>query len=231
MTDGSLASSPMILSAGGQDEQPCEVKSSTTARGSAASAGRMTAMIAHTPSAPDHREKRLWAIIAVIPNPESYWPPFLHTAASGPPAFQRRKAAFLIGRLPRARYSLRGDASITFASRRQPAQHVVQNTAVPVVVEFVERIDPAQQWDPLQRAIARNDLRGQLLPRFQVALEAVDCHRLVALQPERLPRRPLLEGQRQHAHTDEIGAMDPLEALADHGAHAQKPRSLRGPVA
>ena len=55
ITDGSLASSPMILSAGGHDEQPCEVNSSTTARGSAW-AGRMMATIAQTPSAPDQRE-------------------------------------------------------------------------------------------------------------------------------------------------------------------------------
>src|SRR5947208_216485 len=65
MTLGSFASSPMILSAGGQDEQPWEVNSSTTARGSAW-AGRMTATIAQTPSAPDHREIELWAIIVVI---------------------------------------------------------------------------------------------------------------------------------------------------------------------
>ena len=63
--EGSLASSPIILSAGGQDEHPCEVNSSTTARGSAW-AGRMMATIAQTPSAPDHREIELWAIIAVI---------------------------------------------------------------------------------------------------------------------------------------------------------------------
>src|SRR6476620_10726265 len=77
MTLGSLASSPMILSAGGQDEQPCEVNSSTPARGSAA-AGRMTAMIAQTPSAPDKiapdqreiglREIRLEAVIVVMSN-------------------------------------------------------------------------------------------------------------------------------------------------------------------
>src|SRR6516225_7049778 len=67
MIDGSFASSPRILSAGGHDEQPCEVKSSTTARGSAW-AGRMMAMIAKSPRAPDQREKELWAIIAVIAN-------------------------------------------------------------------------------------------------------------------------------------------------------------------
>jgi hypothetical protein len=48
-----------MLSAGGQDEHPCDVNSSTTARGSLASAGRMIATIAHTPSAPDHREIEL----------------------------------------------------------------------------------------------------------------------------------------------------------------------------
>src|SRR5690242_21060923 len=65
MMEGSFASSPMILSAGGQDEQPWEVKSSTTARGSAW-AGRMMATIAQSPRAPDQRETRLQAIIPVI---------------------------------------------------------------------------------------------------------------------------------------------------------------------
>src|SRR5579859_5405918 len=72
MMEGSFASSPMILSAGGQDEQPCEVKSSTTARGSAI-AGRMTATIAQTPKTPetpDHFEIELQAIIAVMLKPE-----------------------------------------------------------------------------------------------------------------------------------------------------------------
>src|SRR6476660_7632133 len=72
MIDGSLERSPMTWSAGGQEEQPCDVKSSTTARGSA-SAGRMTATMAQIPSAPDQsapdqRETRLEAIIAVMLN-------------------------------------------------------------------------------------------------------------------------------------------------------------------
>ena len=58
ITVGSLASSPMILSAGGHDEHPCDVNSSTTARGSAW-AGAMIATMVQTPSAPDHREKEL----------------------------------------------------------------------------------------------------------------------------------------------------------------------------
>src|SRR5689334_24299029 len=65
ITEGSFASSPMILSAGGQDEQPCEVKSSTTARGSAW-AGRMMATIAQMPRAPDQRENMFPVVITLI---------------------------------------------------------------------------------------------------------------------------------------------------------------------
>jgi hypothetical protein len=65
MIEGSLASSPISLSAGGHDEQPCDVNSSTTARGSA-SAGRMTATIATMPSAPDHREIQLLPAVGIM---------------------------------------------------------------------------------------------------------------------------------------------------------------------
>src|SRR6185437_2984453 len=82
MTLGSLANSPRSLSAGGQDEQPCEVKSSTTARGSAW-AGLMIAMIAKRPSAPDQRAKELQAIIAVIAKHAPASPHYRFSARSG----------------------------------------------------------------------------------------------------------------------------------------------------
>src|ERR1700744_961375 len=66
MIEGSFASSPISLSAGGHDEQPCEVNNSTTARGSGAWAGRITATIAQRPSAPDHRDIELLLIVLVI---------------------------------------------------------------------------------------------------------------------------------------------------------------------
>src|SRR5882757_6858963 len=68
ITDGSLDNSPMILSAGGHDEHPWDVNSSTTARGSAW-AGRMIATMAQTPSVPDHREIKLWVIIVATLEP------------------------------------------------------------------------------------------------------------------------------------------------------------------
>src|SRR3954451_24365470 len=115
ITLGSLASSPMIWSAGGQDEQPCEVKSSTTARGSAW-AGRIIATMAQTPSALDHREIELWAIIAVIvrTGPGRFLSVFVRGIVLAINAHPRRKkAAFFIGRLLSGRYSRSSEASIT----------------------------------------------------------------------------------------------------------------------
>ncbi len=40
-----------------------------------------------------------------------------------------------------------------------------------------------------------------------------------------------LNWQRQHAHADEVGAVDALEALRDDGLHAEQLRALGGPVA
>ena len=37
--------------------------------------------------------------------------------------------------------------------------------------------------------------------------------------------------QRQHAHADQIAAMDALEAFGEHGADAEQDRALRGPIA
>src|SRR4051812_2438985 len=107
----------------------------------------------------------------------------------------------------------------------------MQDAAVSVVVQLVEGIDAAKQRHPLQRTIAGHDLGRQLLAWFQIALQPADRHRFIALQPDRLPRRTFLESQRQHAHSDQIGAMYALEALADYGADAEQTRSFRGPVA
>src|SRR6185312_896678 len=131
---------------------------------------------------------------------------------------QTYKGGLVIGRLRLTFYSRRGELPFTNSRLgRELAQHVVQNTAVPVVLELVQRIDAAEQRNALELAVARHDLRGQLLTRLEVADEATQRDLLVALQAEGRPGGAVLEGQRQHAHTDEVGAMDALEALADHG--------------
>ena len=50
-------------------------------------------------------------------------------------------------------------------------------------------------------------------------------------QPERLDRLAVRELQRQHAHADQVGAVDALVGLGDHEAHAQQARPLGRPVA
>src|SRR6185312_9855340 len=112
MIDGSFASSPITLSAGGQDEQPCEVKSSTTARGSAW-AGRMTAMMAQMPSVLDQREIRLWAIVVVITLPPYFYGLNLPQKC--------KEAALVLGRLQIRRHSLRGEQIGFHSLRSEPA--------------------------------------------------------------------------------------------------------------
>src|ERR1700761_9159742 len=134
MIEGSsFDSSPISLSAGGQDEQPCEVNNSTTARGSVALAGRMTATTAQRPRAPDHRDMELLLIVQVILQ-SSYWSvdTTRKTVESYNPAVNRftllrriapasppQEGGPFIGRLPFPCHSLRSEASITFRVTRQ----------------------------------------------------------------------------------------------------------------
>ena len=55
--------------------------------------------------------------------------------------------------------------------------------------------------------------------------------RLAPGEAERLRVLPRLELQRQHAHADQVAAVDALVALGDHRAHAQQQRALGRPVA
>ena len=94
---------------------------------------------------------------------------------------------------------------------RQLAKHVLQDAAVLEVIELVVGIDAADQRYPLKRAVAGDDLRDQPLARLEIAMQAADRDLLVALHAERLPGGPLLEYQRQHAHADQVRAMNTLE--------------------
>src|SRR5262245_36352448 len=115
-------------------------------------------------------------------------------------------------------------------SARQIAQHEGKDAAVAVIAQLLLRIDPAQHLDGRALAVEAADLHCQLLARLE-ARQLPNSYRFVAFEPERLPGLPVLEHERKHSHADEIGAMDALERLSDHGAHAQEPGTLGGPVA
>ena len=67
--------------------------------------------------------------------------------------------------------------------------------------------------------------------RCDAARDAADREALAAVEAERGGRLAVDVLQRQHAHADEVGAVDALVALGDHGADAEQQRALRGPVA
>ena len=73
--------------------------------------------------------------------------------------------------------------------------------------------------------------QGQLHARLQSGGDAERCRALAAVELEGLAVGAVLELQRQHAHADEVGAVDALEALDDHGADAEQSRALGRPVA
>ncbi len=68
-------------------------------------------------------------------------------------------------------------------------------------------------------------------PSAIASARPVDREELLAGEPERVGALPVGELQRQHAHPDQVRAVDALEALGDHGPHAEQLRALGRPVA
>src|SRR3546814_3744559 len=115
--------------------------------------------------------------------------------------------------------------------RHQAAQHVGQDAAVLVVVDLVERIDPAAELDLLRLAVGAGDAAGQVHARLQALLDADDVDRLAAVHAEGRAGLAALELQRTHDHPDQGRAVDALGALGDDGADAEQLGALRRPVA
>jgi len=100
-----------------------------------------------------------------------------------------------------------------------------------VVVDLNRRIDAAADVDVFYAAVLARDLERQILLRLDVRIEAYDVVGLGAIKLEALRGRAVLELQRQHAHADEVAAVDAFEALRHDGFHAEKVRAFRRPVA
>src|SRR5579859_4970450 len=114
------------------------------------------------------------------------------------------------------------------ARRGELAQHVMQNSAVLVVVEFLRRIDAQTRLEFGLLAIVG---RGYDLDRLGGALvQAHHLETLPARQPEALRTLAVLVLQWQDAHADQIRPVNALEALGDDGLHAEKHRAFGGPI-
>src|SRR5258708_19729847 len=74
------------------------------------------------------------------------------------------------------RHSHRGEGAAS--GRHQMAQHVLQDAAVPEVIQLIERIDAADQRDAPQPAVGGDDLRDQPLVRLELALQPANPYLL-----------------------------------------------------
>src|SRR5216684_4957320 len=111
------------------------------------------------------------------------------------------------------------------------AQYERQDAAVLVVVHLDRRVDAQQQRDFLDAAVGSPDHEGRILLRLDLALGAANVDGFVALDAQGRNRVAALELEGQHAHADEVRAVDALEALHDHRAHAEEQRAFCRPVA
>src|SRR5690606_25650381 len=114
------------------------------------------------------------------------------------------------------------------ARSRELTQDVMQDAPVLEVLALLGRVDANTRLELDRRTgLGRGD-DGDHLGR--TAVETDDLVALLARQAERLRVLAFLEHERQHAHADEIRAMDTLEALGDHRLHAEQHRALGSPV-
>ena len=72
------------------------------------------------------------------------------------------------------------------------------------VIQFIKRVDPANQRNAPKAAVSCDDLDRKALPRLEFTMEASDRDLLVALEAKRLPGCSFLEAERQDTHADQI---------------------------
>src|SRR5205085_7540544 len=107
----------------------------------------------------------------------------------------------------------------------------MQQAAVAEILNFSLRIQACEQVQALALAVAADDRAVELASRRHAAANGGDVDHLIAFEPERLARYAGGELERQHAHADEVRAVDALEAFGDNRAHAEEAGALCGPVA
>ncbi len=98
------------------------------------------------------------------------------------------------------------------------------------VFEFVLGIDAAEGFDGFGFAVGEFDLNVDHLAGFEVC-HAFDGDLFRAIDAVGLPAFTILKREGQDAHADEVGAVDTLEALSDHSAHAEQFGAFCRPVA
>src|SRR4029079_4319961 len=113
----------------------------------------------------------------------------------------------------------------------EPPQNGLQHAAVAEVRDVDVAAQPGNGAERALTAAFVTDCDGHLLAWADVVPYASDRERLASGQAKAggVLSREVLQGQDPHSH--EVGPMDPLVRLRDHGADALQERALGGPVA
>ena len=117
---------------------------------------------------------------------------------------------------------------------QQLAQHVLQNSAVLVVLHLLRSIDAHSRVELHHCAVGFGRAHLHRLTRSEVlqhVSHSDDVERFLTGQAIGFGRLVVEKLQRQDAHAHQVRAMDALEALGQHGAHAEQSRPFRRPVA
>src|SRR5436190_574094 len=110
-------------------------------------------------------------------------------------------------------------------ARHQLAQNKWQNSAVPVVINLDRRIDAQLYWNRFALPVLARDFERHHLSGLNRLRQSRDGVSLGTVESKGLRIRSFSELQWQHAHADQIRAMNALEARRHDRFHAEQPRS------
>src|SRR5258708_2263881 len=96
--------------------------------------------------------------------------------------------------------------------RYQLPQHERQNAAVLVVINLNRRINAAADGNIFNLPVLARNLQREVLLRLDVRVEADNVKGFSSVQFQCQCESTFLELQRQHAHADEVAAMNALKA-------------------
>ena len=100
-----------------------------------------------------------------------------------------------------------------------------------VVLDVVRRVDARDRLELGDPALRRGRRTLTRLPGFRPGASPSTSSVSCPVRPSDVGALSGQELERHDAHADEVAAVDALEALRDHGAHAEQQRALRRPVA
>lgn len=107
----------------------------------------------------------------------------------------------------------------------------MEDSAVGEVMRFRERVDAAKQGRLGDFAVGAANHERDVLLRLHGIFQALNIESFRAVEPERFRAFAVCKFEREHAHADQVRAVDAFKALRHDCAHAEKRRALRRPVA